>query len=355
MLSGKCDVRVVLHQPDNHFRAGDTITGDVIVEVNKPCDCHGLILSHEWRTHGRGNKDSGTIKEETLFQGRWQQGTQRYPFSFTLDADIPATYHGDIVNIDNYLKARADIPWALDPKADVDFIVIPAQSVDFEIDNEQTVEHKMIYGFAVSAFVWFFFLIFAFGLGELAWSDFQSMSTFVNQHKILTFVTAGFILLQIYALHRYRKLTLMGAVTTRMRKALREPRMVDIELEFKPKVDMFIEEITANLVRQERATSGSGTNETTHYKDVVVSSTMFPSQQKHQTAGTSFLGSATLSVPEQIEPSFSATDNGVTWLIELRIKTDRSKDFKMTEYVTTDMFGGKYKRKKRATYEVEIS
>ncbi|MCP4500914.1 MAG: hypothetical protein GY822_13215 [Deltaproteobacteria bacterium] len=40
----------------------------------------------------------------------------------------PLTYRGELLNVDWFLKARADIPWALDPKAELVFVVQRAES-----------------------------------------------------------------------------------------------------------------------------------------------------------------------------------------------------------------------------------
>ena len=123
----KCDLKVVVDRPDKKYKFGETVTGVVEVRVNKECRCRKLTLTREWRTHGRGNRVSGDKKDTILYEGTWSPG-EEISYSFEIDLpNGPTTYHGHYLNVDWYIKARADIPWAIDPKAETEVLLDPGE------------------------------------------------------------------------------------------------------------------------------------------------------------------------------------------------------------------------------------
>src|SRR4051812_37999520 len=114
-----CELRIDLDRPDPVYSPGEPIRGRVEVRAEADCRCRRLTLTREWRTHGRGNRAAGGRLELGLFEGAWRPGEVAvYPFE--LDAPSgPFTYHGHYLNVDWYLRARADVPSAPDPVAEV--------------------------------------------------------------------------------------------------------------------------------------------------------------------------------------------------------------------------------------------
>ena len=106
----KCDLHIEFDRPDRTYFGGEEITGNVHVSVNADVRCDGLTLETHWKTHGRGNTARGPKEKWTLFAGEWRAGeAAKYPFRFTAPHG-PGTYRGKYLNIDHYLRARADIP-----------------------------------------------------------------------------------------------------------------------------------------------------------------------------------------------------------------------------------------------------
>jgi hypothetical protein len=94
--------------------------------VDESCKCDGLEITFGWQTHGRGNRNEGPVETTRLGPFEWQAGAaERYPFEFKLP-NGPVSYHGTLVNVDWYLRARADVPWAIDPKGEQEVLLEPA-------------------------------------------------------------------------------------------------------------------------------------------------------------------------------------------------------------------------------------
>ena len=148
------------------YVGGEVVRGEVVVRVEKETTCKSLMIEVGWSTHGRGNRASDDVFEENLFIGSWQPGEYRYPFEATLPHG-PYTYHGHYLNVDWYAEARADVPWAFDPKDEVDFELIPSDdplpATHPSLDVDPTVGFDMTagLGFAIGAGAFAFAGIFA--------------------------------------------------------------------------------------------------------------------------------------------------------------------------------------------------
>ncbi len=124
----KLRMQIVFDREDRSYRGGEQVAGEVVVTASAEVVCNGLKLEYFWQTHGKGNKDRGEGGQQILFEGQWRAGeTNRYPFEFK-SLPGPPTYHGHHLNIDHYVRVRADIPWSFDPKTTEEFILSPGGS-----------------------------------------------------------------------------------------------------------------------------------------------------------------------------------------------------------------------------------
>lgn len=318
----KCDLRVEL-QNNGPIRAGDTIHGVLHADVDSPVRCDGLTVSLGWRTHGRGNTDRGTVDSAQLFAGQWAVGQHRYPFSFSLPYG-PLTYRGELVNIDWQVKARADIPWAFDPKAEADFVVergstpqhiqpMPAGAARMlQMAPVMQGVIKSIFGLFLSFFglpfagaglmatldgVWFAALFIVIGLGVSGFGLFMMVKAV---RELL--LTRRFETLEIKAANTH----LLPGEETEVTVTLGVRSAVDIEV------------VELALLRRERAVSGSGTNTTTHTRNDEFQREHLL-DRLHLRPGQPTQRVARLRIPAEAEPSFSAGSNSVLWMVALEV------------------------------------
>jgi hypothetical protein len=118
-----CNLKIELKDAREIYYARDVLRGEVLVETSAKVMCNGLKVQLLWRTHGHGNRDSSIVTEKTLYVGNWEANeTLRFPFELTLEHG-PTTYRGHFLNLDYYLHATVDIPWAFDPSTERVLIV----------------------------------------------------------------------------------------------------------------------------------------------------------------------------------------------------------------------------------------
>ena len=236
----KCDITIEFDRSDATYHGGDTVSGTARVVVNKNLTSRGIKLSHFWKTHGRGNTNTGEVQEEILAQDAQLVAGETFSFPFSFESDKePITYRGTYINIDHYVKIQVDVPWARDPKLESEYILLPGENPRAAKDLEQ---YSVEIDGSTAWWLWFFI--------------------------IPLLVVFGPILLPM---HIYAKLTdkaiakRLGDVELETTKQTHAPGGTwKTHLRFTPKRDVRINGIRARLKVHEVAVSGSGTNTTTH-------------------------------------------------------------------------------------------
>ena len=337
----KCDLSIELDRPDQHYKTGDTVSCTVTVSVDKTVNCDGLTVTNLWQTHGKGNRDSATLTSEELFQGEWQPGEYSYSFSFEIK-EGPLTYRGHYINIDRYVKVRADIPWAIDPKTEIEYIVEKgSQPLESNLSSlkpsnlnqhyKQTEFIKKLetvinnplrfvnYGIALSLIP---LIIGGFLLYLFFFTDSGSGDPIFGFILLAIGLFAAAKLIMIKILHGKIGHVIFEATPS----SVRATDEIDIKFEFTPNVDIDVNNITFNLIGKESATSGSGTNRRT-----VVHQFHSTEQELHRKGiimrDMPVMERARIQIPIDVPPSFSASNNRIKWAIQAKMDIDNSPDW----------------------------
>ncbi|QDV88674.1 sporulation protein [Planctomycetes bacterium TBK1r] len=313
----KCDLSIELDHPERIYSGGDKITGTLHVLADADVKCKGLEVSSGWRTHGRGNIARGVAESITLFVGEWTSG-QRESYRFELEvADWPPSYHGNYINVDHYIDARAKIPWAFDPKASQEFVMRPATGPD-TADAQVAAAVGGCIGYGLVALV-LGLMVVAFG--------FLIVTFVVNPFAGLV---AGAIIIPLVGFFVAKKLLpkwLLGNVQAELLTPQVAPGdRVRARLAFQPKRRFTINSISAELTGTEVCVSGSGSNRTTHRH------TFFT--DRHELEGQSTLQAGDrkefnldFPIPGDVPYSFDLADNDLNWTIDLRVDIPRWPDW----------------------------
>jgi len=318
----KCDLEIVLDHPDRPYKPGEKLSGFVGVTVNTDCKCNGLTIASQWRTHGSGNNRSGPNHPTTLFEGEWKAGEQHvHPFELTVP-NGPLTYHGQYLNVDWYLTARADIPWALDPKAKTEFVLVDDPSVP-ALDHGplQKTGATSASGVASGAVAAIMLGVFAFagvfmcvGFGSAFHGDWVSAIPFA----IVPVLFAG---VALFVLSRFLRNVLasrrLGEVEfTVGPDHVRGGDTLNVRLRMTPRTEVKLDAVRARLHAQERCTSGSGTNSHT-YTHSVWDETVHLRGPGTLKAGVPIEITGQVQMPPNPAPSFAASDEYLHWKVEV--------------------------------------
>ena len=329
----KCDFTIQFDRDDPTYLPGDRIRGTVHVRVNEDFEHRRIVLKREWRTHGRGNRDTGGTEEVQLESGGMCRAgdTMTFPFEVAAPAG-PFTYHGHFLNVDWYIEARADIARAIDPSGKQDFVLIPGDrsftdysmgtltldATNTAIERTEQLQRKVqnaVFG-GVTA------VLLIIGLVQLARSGLLT-GTFDSNNAGGAIVGALLLLLGAAAALRLSRNALarrrLGAIKlTVTPRQVRPGAVVQVRLHSPVVTDATIDGARLSLVGKEMVVRGSGTDRTTHMHTLHEQEMQLidlPQGVRHGPMEVS----GEVVLPPDAPYSFRASDNRLYWTLTARL------------------------------------
>jgi len=114
------DVRIELALAADAARAGDTVEGIVVIEIEKPVVVQALRVNFIGveQTQAQGHRDSVQYASQAVEVANPGAIQGRYSQTFSLPAELPGppTVRGTNFSIDWFVQVEIDVPWAKDPK-----------------------------------------------------------------------------------------------------------------------------------------------------------------------------------------------------------------------------------------------
>ncbi len=328
----KCEIKIAFDRPDRIYRGGESVRGTVKISVNETVNSKGVKLSHRWKTHGRGNVDSGPEEIIVLSQSKLLMAGEEFEFPFELKtAPYPVSYHGQLISIDHYVRVDVDVPWARNPFAEEDYILRPgAVPPEMTGDRGSKVALKAApakLGMIATVFLSLFGVIF------------------------LTFIAAfAFfllpVILAVVAFFWIRKTAVaarVGTVEVSMPHIIVAPgEDWPFEISFTPRKTFQVKSITLKIVATETTVSGSGSDRKTSTHELLAKS--IPLRESSLLVAGELVNEKQLvKFPGLNAYSFDASDNKITWNAEVRIDIPRFPDWSKSEelqVVPAEFFGG---------------
>ena len=312
----KCDLRIEFDRKDRRYSGSETVTGRVYIRVNESVKSSGITLTHQWRTHGRGNVASGTKETVELEATRSYSPSEEHELSFSLLAPAhPLTYHGTMINVDHYVSVQMNVPWAFNPKAEEDYVLVPGEPPAHFVGSRtaiiaptpaagtSSIVGKVVLGIIVAALL---LVVAAFALFLLP----------------IILIVAGFIW--------FRKKALAGRLGE---VKLSIPHVVvapgeqwTARIQFQPRKQFRINSIGLLLLGKEAATSGSGTKATTHTHKILEQKTVVRANDM-LTAGELVSEEFSFAFPPTDAFSLELTDNKIHWTATVRIDIPACPDW----------------------------
>lgn len=311
-----CDLSIELDDPERLRHGGETVRGVVHVRCESDVRCNGLSVRSLWETHGRGNVTSGETESKVLFTGDWQAG-KPYHYRFELTAGHwPPTYHGHYLNVDHYIEARADVPWAFDPKTKAAF---PLASSRGAVSPAKPTTR--VHGCIGAVMVAVILSAVIAGGGMALLNPFFAVIV-----GIMALAAASWAIVFVW-LPKYR----LGRVEYELPQASLVPGdYLQGMLTVQPSSDVAVRGIHWTITAEEVCVSGSGSNRTTHKY------TIFEHTEPVLATGTIRGGRQSrfplhFELPPRPIYSLDLSDNDLIWSATLRIDIPRWPDWKQTE------------------------
>jgi hypothetical protein len=314
-----CRLNIVLDAREGATVGGEKVRGAVIVRADQAVTCRGLEVHSHWATHGAGNVDRGEIDHATLFQGTWDAG-QEYRYPFELDTAVwPPSYYGRLLNVGQFVEARAKLSWATDPKATIEIpVVAPAAPESLTPVTKSR----------PPSFVgWMVGLVF----GLLLIVPLLMLLGVVILFIVPLVAIGGAITWFVWGYLPSRLTGRVECAITPLRVAAGES--FQGSLKFTPRRSLTVNAITWKVTATERCTAGSGSNRKTR-THVAFQEIRHLTEAGLLDAGMPQAYDFEVPVPATAPPSLKFSDNELRWDAEIRIDIpgwpDWVKSFKLT-------------------------
>ncbi len=315
-----CQISITFDRPDRIYFGGETVRGVVKVNVQEDTKGNGIRLTHLWRTHGRGNAESGPEEVVLLAPAQQLIAGEQMEFAFEVIAPTyPVTYRGQLIFLDHYVRADVDVPWARNPWTEEEYILRPGlQPSQMTGSREQVISLKPPApeaGVVGKIILWLVVIVL---LGTVA-------------------AFALFLLPIIAAVGVYFWLRKMAVVARTGNVEVSMPHRIvapaepwPVSIHFTPRKSFQVNRIWLQIVGKETATAGSGSNKTTTTHE------LFSEQFILRDGGLLMAGETVdekLVVPFPDTRAFSLdqANNTIKWTAEVRIDIPRYPDWVMTE------------------------
>ncbi len=304
----KCDLRIEFDRKDCTYSGCETVTGRVYIRVNESVKSSGITLTHQWRTHGRGNVTSGPKETVELEAARSYSPGEVHEISFSLLSPAhPVTYHGTMINVDHYVSVQMNVPWAFNPKAEEDYVLMPGEPPAHFVGSrsaiitltpaagKSSIAGKVILGIIIAVFLAFVAAVAFFLLP-------------------IILIIAGFIWFRKKALA-----SRLGEVSISIPHVVVAPgEQWTARIQFQPRKQFRINSIGLLLLGKETATSGSGTKATTH-THTILEQKLDVRANDMLTAGELVSEEFTFAFPTTDAFSLELSDNKIQWTATVRI------------------------------------
>ncbi|MFT5680836.1 MAG: hypothetical protein ACI8RZ_001742 [Myxococcota bacterium] len=308
---------------------GEVLQGVVVVRVSEAVVCSDLMLTLGWQTAGRGEVDHDTVETVMPPIGEWAEGGHRVPFSLQAPRG-PLSHSGELVEIhwavtataslrDEAVTAavpvvlRAGSP-TLEPAPDVPQMPPittqqrpPGSLLTRLMPTILSVSLALVGGVVVLGGAAALVAVGPIGLGVA-----------VVGMVMIVLGSRGALKASGNAAARRKIKDITIAIHPR---SLRPGQAFDVSVGFRPAQDTAVEQVRLRLILRELASTGTGTDRTTHAVDRVFTSAQISGAQDFA-SDEKFSAEHTLALPPDAPHSFSARSNRLLWLVQLDIDID---------------------------------
>lgn len=322
-----CHIRIETTDAERAYAPGDEVHVVVHVTARRAFPCDAVDIQLGFETHGKGNRDSRWYSRLTLFAGRIEEGEHTFEGVLIVppvDRRSPPTYLGHFINVEWFVRARLDVPWALDPKETLRIDVDPPEALrPFEppsIPPHDPVELRgMNAGFLVVA------ALFLAAGGWFAWKG--------NPWAAAALLVPPGLILRRFLADRAASRRVGSVGFGVWPRTVQPGEELGVYVMLSPPDDLEVERLRVRLRAEERATSGSGTNETTHTHDAVeLDRTLL--ERALVEARDDWEGEVRFQLPIDAPPTFSTGDNVVAWEVQLEVVPRAGKPLRATRALT---------------------
>lgn len=334
LLVSRATLSIELAQADRPRPMGSVIAGRLRVDPRKESTLTELAVELVWRTRGKGDRRQGVVDRVVLEEGTTLVPGRPLEHAFELTASGgPGSYQGTVVNVEWVVRARADMPWALDPRSEQ---IVTVQAGE-EAPNAQlpTAVIPQIPARTRTLLVFFFVLLGLFGVAEVigglaAWfwpALYELLGIDAPEGAEAAGVLMTGLAMAVGSAIAIRYFLREGWATrvtgefevTATPEVLRPGDRVTIEVRGIARRDASLKKAVGRLVIRETAIVATGEGDATHRHDVMSEEQPLLLRALH--AGSPWSGSWQFMVPKDAPATFGVARNELACFAEVEVQT----------------------------------
>jgi hypothetical protein len=304
-----CDVRV---EVDSVAAAGGTLAGHVVCHASEAVAAKAVTLTVGWQAHGRGNRDMHVAHEATLHSGAIN-GEQRLPFSVALP-NGPVSFHGELVNVEWFARARIDLAWEIDPTFEATFTLVPGASAQRYVHGDRQPalgpQSARPEGRSFGCLLLFLIPFFVLGAAAMIFGPRLFGAIFLAVPSVI-----GVAIL-------WGRIAARKAGDVEVSATTYTPRAGEalaLTVRMLPAQSFELNDVVCTLYGSERAVSGSDSTRDTHTHEISKRTVSLAAGRRHARVGEPIELSGTIAVPADAPPSFFSRNNEVIWRVDVRV------------------------------------
>lgn len=333
----RCHLSIKLNRAKPSYSPGEMVEGVVRVVTDGDVSCSGLMLSSMWKTHGRGNVESGEFSKQKLYAGMWAAGAV-YTYEFSVPVGCwPPSYDGHVVSIGHYINVKADIPWGRDPQKLCPYWVKPRRlQQQVVVESESKRRHTSSLPVYLFKQYWWVPVILA-----LAAMFISKIVTFVKygviEKGVDFIVVMVLIAVPLFSLWFFFFQFLPARVLGCPELFIEKDTLVhggEVKGQFltTARRDVSVNEMIAVLEGTESCSSGSGSS-AKNYTHVIYESTQVFQAATVLQEGKALSFPFRFKLPEAGPCSVSLESNHLSWKLSVRVNIPDCPDWRQEQYL----------------------
>lgn len=312
----KCKLTLRIDGHPGSYQPGDTIRGTVTLHAVEDVTAKSVTLERLWRVGGWGNTEERAVGKDELASDVQVRAGEQQDLAFAVAApDGPTTYAGTLVQLDQFIRARADVPWTVDPKIEERYELRPGGTA---LIGDRAPYTRVVH----AARAWNRLRLVALAVAAvLLWAtDFPG--------SLLWLAIAG-VVIALFGRNAIaaRKL---GDIALSIGATRACPGdQIPIHLEIRPPTSVTIDRVAATVAGKESATRGSGSDRQTRTHELLSEETVLIDGGTME-RGQVFSADTVVTVPRTTALSWKGSSNSIAWTVAIRIVVPSWPDWGVT-------------------------
>jgi hypothetical protein len=308
-------LRLEFDNAQKRYQAGGTVSGRVVVDVEKDCEAYDLEVVLGWKTTGKGDRFVSDTDRQEIKLGEWKAGDNHaFPFELKL-SHWPVSHIGNVVSVHHFVKAKVEAAWFSGDEVESS-INVQAGPGTFGDARDRAEPHVGIANDRVGGLCLTSILL---GISGVAvYTAVAEAGDGVGSMMVAFLFLVSALTVLFFSLRSTIAERRLGPVFVGLETTVQAGAGLQCLVRFRPTHAIAIGVIEASLWGTERAYKGSGKKRRTSTHETF-KSTLKLSGPRTLKPGEVFEEQVTFKLPKDAAPSLDVSSNTIEWKLDLHV------------------------------------